>query len=90
MFDFLDQYPYLLPVIIFFGRIIDVTLGTLRIIFVSKGEKYKAPIIGLIGCMAKNYLDSHNFADILEGKRPAGLHKLCRRLCYGQLRGYYH
>lgn len=46
MFDFLDQYPYLLPFIIFFGRIIDVTLGTLRIIFVSKGEKYKAPIFG--------------------------------------------
>lgn len=46
MFDFLDQYPYLLPVMIFFGRICDVTLGTLRIIFVSKGEKYKAPIIG--------------------------------------------
>lgn len=46
MFDFLDTYPYLLPVMIFFGRIIDVSLGTLRIIFVSKGEKYKAPIIG--------------------------------------------
>ncbi len=46
MFDFLDQYPYLLPVLIFFGRICDVTLGTLRIIFVSKGEKYKAPLIG--------------------------------------------
>lgn len=46
MFDFLDTYPYLLPVIIFFGRIIDVTLWTLRIIFVSKGEKYKAPLIG--------------------------------------------
>ncbi len=46
MFDFLDQYPYLLPFIIFFGRIVDVSLGTLRIIFVSKGEKYKAPIIG--------------------------------------------
>ena len=46
MFDFLDVYPWLLPFIIFFGRIIDVTLGTLRIIFVSKGEKYKAPIIG--------------------------------------------
>lgn len=42
MFDFLDTYPYLLPVMIFFGRIIDVSLGTLRIIFVSKGEKYKA------------------------------------------------
>lgn len=48
MFDFLDVYPYLLPVIIFFGRIVDVSLGTLRIIFVSKGEKFKAPIIGFI------------------------------------------
>ncbi|MDD2476922.1 MAG: DUF5698 domain-containing protein [Dysgonamonadaceae bacterium] len=46
MFDFIDSYPYLLPVIIFVGRIFDVTLGTLRIIFVSKGEKLKAPIIG--------------------------------------------
>jgi uncharacterized protein YebE (UPF0316 family) len=46
MFDFLDQYPYLLPVFIFFGRLCDVTLGTLRVIFVSKGEKNKAPIIG--------------------------------------------
>ena len=46
MFDFIDSYPWLLPVIIFFGRICDVTLGTLRIIFVSKGEKSKAPIVG--------------------------------------------
>lgn len=46
MFDFLDIYPWLLPIMIFFGRIIDVSLGTLRIIFVSKGEKYLAPIIG--------------------------------------------
>ena len=46
MFDFIDSYPWLLPTIIFFGRICDVTLGTLRIIFVSKGEKKKAPIVG--------------------------------------------
>lgn len=46
MFDFLDVYPWLLPIIIFFGRILDVTLGTLRIIFVSKGQKYLAPIMG--------------------------------------------
>ncbi|MDR0349898.1 MAG: DUF2179 domain-containing protein [Tannerella sp.] len=46
MFEFLDTYPWLLPVIIFVGRICDVTLGTLRIIFVSKGEKNKAPIVG--------------------------------------------
>lgn len=46
MFDFFQTYPWLLPVVIFFGRICDVTLGTLRIIFVSKGEKKKAPIVG--------------------------------------------
>lgn len=46
MFDFLEVYPWLLPIMIFFGRVFDVSLGTLRIIFVSKGEKYKAPIIG--------------------------------------------
>ncbi|MDD4515174.1 DUF2179 domain-containing protein [Massilibacteroides sp.] len=46
MFDFLDVYPWILPFIIFFGRICDVSLGTLRIIFVSKGEKYKAPLVG--------------------------------------------
>lgn len=48
MFDFLDVYPWLLPIVIFFGRIIDVALGTLRIIFVSKGEKNKAPLIGFV------------------------------------------
>ena len=46
MFAIFDSYPWLLPVVIFFGRICDVTLGTLRIIFVSKGERYKAPIVG--------------------------------------------
>lgn len=46
MFAIFDTYPWLLPVVIFFGRICDVTLGTLRIIFVSKGERYKAPIVG--------------------------------------------
>lgn len=46
MFEFLDVYPWLLPVLIFCGRVIDVSLGTLRIIFVSKGERYKAPLIG--------------------------------------------
>lgn len=48
MFDFLDVYPWLLPLIIFFSRIVDVTLGTLRIIFVSKGVKNIAPLIGFV------------------------------------------
>ena len=35
-----------LPVLIFFARVCDVSLGTIRIIFVSKGLKYLAPLIG--------------------------------------------
>lgn len=46
MFEIFSTYPWLLPIVIFFGRICDVTLGTLRIIFVSKGERTKAPIVG--------------------------------------------
>jgi len=49
MTDFLDSnlYSYLvLPFLIFCARICDVTIGTLRIIFVSKGHKKVAPILG--------------------------------------------
>ena len=42
-----DGYTYIvLPLMIFFLRIIDVSMGTLRIIFVSKGYKKLAPLIG--------------------------------------------
>ncbi len=36
----------MLPLLIFFARIIDVSLGTIRVIFISKGMKFLAPIIG--------------------------------------------
>lgn len=36
----------ILPVLIFTSRIIDVTFGTLRIIFISRGEKFIAPVFG--------------------------------------------
>jgi len=36
----------IIPLLIFLGRIIDVTLGTIRIIMVSRGLKYLAPIFG--------------------------------------------
>jgi len=40
-------YQYIvLPLIIFFARICDVSLGTLRIVFVSKGKKNIAPVLG--------------------------------------------
>jgi len=37
-----------LPLLVFFARVIDVTLGTLRIIFIARGKKYVAPIMGFI------------------------------------------
>jgi len=36
----------LLPVLIFFARIADVTIGTMRIIFVARGMKIVAPVLG--------------------------------------------
>ncbi|MFN8208507.1 MAG: DUF5698 domain-containing protein [Bacteroidales bacterium] len=42
-----EWFNYLvLPLLIFFARICDVTIGTLRIIFVSKGNKLVAPLLG--------------------------------------------
>lgn len=36
----------ILPILIFCSRILDVTFGTLRIIFVSRGKKFIAPLLG--------------------------------------------
>ena len=36
----------LMPLLIFFARICDVSIGTMRIIFVSKGKRNIAPILG--------------------------------------------
>lgn len=37
---------FLLPFLIFLARVIDVTMGTVRVIFVSRGLKYLAPVVG--------------------------------------------
>jgi uncharacterized protein YebE (UPF0316 family) len=37
---------FVLPFLIFIARIIDVTIGTVRIVMVSKGQKFWAPILG--------------------------------------------
>jgi len=52
----LSQYPggfdwyawVILPLLVFFARVVDVTLGTIRIIFVSRGKKYLAPLLGFV------------------------------------------
>lgn len=45
-FDF-DFYTWLIiPLLIFLSRLADVSLGTIRLIFISRGMKYLAPIVG--------------------------------------------
>ncbi len=38
----------ILPLLIFMARVVDVTLGTARLIFVSRGYKRLAPLIGFV------------------------------------------
>jgi uncharacterized protein YebE (UPF0316 family) len=38
----------IIPVLIFLARLVDVSLGTLRIVFVSKGNKNLAPLLGFV------------------------------------------
>jgi uncharacterized protein YebE (UPF0316 family) len=37
---------FILPLLIFIARIADVSIGTIRLIFVSRGFKYLAPVVG--------------------------------------------
>ncbi len=39
---------FLLPFLIFFSRIFDVTIGTMRIIFLAKGKKKIVPLLGFL------------------------------------------
>jgi uncharacterized protein YebE (UPF0316 family) len=42
-----DFFSYvLMPILIFLARICDVSIGTMRIIFVSKGKRNIAPVLG--------------------------------------------
>src|SRR4030042_4300128 len=49
--SFLDSNLYVwlvLPVMVFFARVVDVSLGTLRIIFISRGKRNLAPLLGFV------------------------------------------
>jgi len=37
---------FILPLLIFIARICDVTIGTMRIVMVAKGQKFWAPVMG--------------------------------------------
>jgi len=42
------EINWYLPILVFFARILDVTLGTLRIIFIGKGKRLLAPLLGFV------------------------------------------
>jgi uncharacterized protein YebE (UPF0316 family) len=49
MMENFDWFTWvLLPLIVFATRVLDVTLGTMRIIFLSRGRKYLAPLLGFV------------------------------------------
>jgi uncharacterized protein YebE (UPF0316 family) len=35
-----------IPVLIFIARVVDVSMGTVRVVFISRGLKYLAPVVG--------------------------------------------
>ena len=41
-----ESLPYYLPILIFFARIVDVSIGTIRIIVVARGMKFLASVLG--------------------------------------------
>ncbi|MBI5953479.1 MAG: DUF2179 domain-containing protein [Chloroflexi bacterium] len=44
-----DWYAWIgLPLLVFFARVTDVTLGTMRIIFTSRGKRHLAPLLGFV------------------------------------------
>jgi len=44
-----NLYIYvIIPLLVFFARVADVSLGTLRIIFISRGKRNLAPILGFV------------------------------------------
>lgn len=44
----MDEINWTLTAMVFFARIVDVSLGTMRIIFTSKGKRLLAPLMGFV------------------------------------------
>ncbi len=46
-----ENIHWLLPVIIFFSRVADVSIGTVRIVFLARGRRLLAPLCGFLEVM---------------------------------------
>ena len=69
---------FVLPFLIFIARVIDVSMGTVRVIFVSRGLKYLAPLVGffeILICLlaiGQNMRNLYNPVCILGGSAYTG------------------
>ncbi len=69
-----DWYAWvILPGVIFMARVIDVTMGTLRIIFVARGKRNLAPILGFFEVL---------IWIVVIGQLVQHLHSITAYLCY--------
>ncbi|HEX5036852.1 MAG TPA: DUF5698 domain-containing protein, partial [bacterium] len=56
--------PILLPIAIFFARILDVSVGTVRIVMVARGHKIGASLLGFVECLLWTLAVSQLLADM--------------------------
>lgn len=55
---------FLIPFLIFVARIIDVSIGTIRIVMISKGQKFWAPFLGFFEVLVWLLAISRIFANL--------------------------
>ena len=67
-----------LPFLIVIARMLDVTLGTLRIIFVSRGNRLIAPILGFFEVLIWIVV----IGQIMQNLTTPYLFCLCIRVCH--------
>ena len=67
---------WVLPLLIFFARVADVSLGTMRIIFVSKNLKKLAPIVGFF----EVFIWINVIGQVMQNVNSV-IHYICIRLC---------
>lgn len=67
--DTLTGTPLLLPAAIFLARVIDVSIGTVRIVMVARGHKIAASFLGFFECLLVVLAISQILADLRDPLR---------------------
>ena len=64
MIDFLPDHPILTPVLIFLARVTDVSMGTVRLICVTRGQRLVAVLLGFFELLIWVFAVSSVFAHL--------------------------